>query len=580
MRTPYFLMFFLTTIFAGCSQKAVVVNDIVLDDIWKFKTGDSANWAEGGYNDAGWKTISITKSWEDQGYTDYDGFAWYRKTLVVPDSLKEMILKYGGIIIRYANADDADEFYFNGTHIGTTGSMPPAYSSKYGKKREYLVPSEYISFDKPNLMAIRVYDGVGGGGVITPAVSIRPLTVCDKIDYRYDVPAKEWVFAEGDEQKINLTFKNTINEKTGFNFIVVVKTDDHQKVDSIVKRYKIDALDSLVTSIPLKLNNPGFYQCTLFIEKEGVTDSPEVFTVGFEPEKIVSPTDAKEDFDAFWNQTREELNKIEPQFKMNLLKDRSTGEKNIYHVEMMSFGKVKVEGFYAVPKKPGKYPAIAYYMGYGSEPWYPDTNGDQGFASFVMSVRGQGIQKATNTYGDWIVWGLESKENYYYRGAFMDLVRAIDFLVSRPEVDADKIVAEGGSQGGAFTLAACALDNRIKAGAPTVPFLSDYRDYFKIVGWPRSSFETYLAANKESNWDKIYDVLTYFDIKNLAGKITCPVYMAAGLQDDVCPPHTNFAAYNQIKSDKNYEIYHDQGHSTPSEWNELRMKFYKKVLGL
>jgi cephalosporin-C deacetylase-like acetyl esterase len=191
-------------------------------------------------------------------------------------------------------------------------------------------------------------------------------------------------------------------------------------------------------------------------------------------------------------------------------------------------------------------------------------------------VRGQGIQKATNTYGDWIVWGLESKETYYYRGAFMDLVRAVDFLTSRPEVDKRKIVAEGGSQGGAFTLAACALDHRIKAGAPTIPFLSDYRDYFEIVGWPRSSFETYLAAHPNRTWDEVYDVLTYFDIKNLAGWIQCPIIMGAGLQDEVCPPHTNFAGYNLITSEKQYRIYHDHAHGTPNEWHEFRTKFFSE----
>ena len=52
----------------------------------------------------------------------------------------------------------------------------------------------------------------------------------------------------------------------------------------------------------------------------------------------------------------------------------------------------------------------------------------------------------------------------------MDLERAVDFVASRPEVDDDRIVAEGSSQGGAFTLVACALDSRIKAAAPTFPF--------------------------------------------------------------------------------------------------------------
>jgi cephalosporin-C deacetylase-like acetyl esterase len=54
----------------------------------------------------------------------------------------------------------------------------------------------------------------------------------------------------------------------------------------------------------------------------------------------------------------------------------------------------------------------------------------------------------------------------------------------------------------------------------------------------------------EAKWDDVFKVLSYFDIKNLAPWISCPVIMAAGLQDETCPPHTNFAGYNQITSEK------------------------------
>jgi len=580
MKRAFFILL-ASCLFMACSNsKPVIVQEIVLDDQWKFAPGDSMKWAETDFDDSGWKTLSSAKCWEDQGYPEMDGFGWYRKQVVLSDSLKDQITKYGGIMIRYANADDADEFYFNGKFIGVTGTMPPKYTSKYGQKREYIVPAEYIYFEKPNIMAVRVYDGIGGGGLMTVNTTIRPLCVCDAIKFTYDFPAKEWVFAEGETQEMNMKLTNTLKDKTKVNIVLLLTTDDFLPIDSIVTSCVIKPLDSLSIKVPFKLEKPGFYRCKLYIEKEGTIGSPESFNIGFAPEQILSPLDAKPDLESFWKETRVQLNKVTPNYKLKLLKERSTGGKNVFHVEMMSFGNVKIEGFYAVPKAPGKYPAIAFYMGYGSDPWYPDTDGEPGFACFVLSVRGQGIQKATNTYGDWIIWGLDSKENYYYRGAFMDLVRAIDFLTSRPEVDAEKIVAEGGSQGGAFTLAACALDKRISAAAPSVPFLSDYRDYFRIVSWPRSSFETYLTANSTRTWEEIYNILSYFDIRNLAPWIECPVFMAAGLQDEVCPPHTNFAAYNQIKSEKQYAIYHDQGHGTPSEWYEMHMKFYRERLGI
>ena len=272
-----------------------------------------------------------------------------------------------------------------------------------------------------------------------------------------------------------------------------------------------------------------------------------------------------------------ELDQVEPHYKLTLLEDQCSDIKNMYHVEMYSFGQVKIEGYYSVPKKPGKYPVIVAYMGYGVPPYFPDATAVPDFCEFVLSVRGQGIQRDRNPYGDWIVHGLDDKTSYYYRGAYMDLVRGIDFVASRPEVDADKIVVEGGSQGGAFTMVACALDKRIKGGAPHIPFLSDFRDYFGICPWPRSAFEGYLRNHTDKSWNDVYDLLTYFDVKNFAPYITCPIIMGVGLQDETCPPHTNFAGFNLTRGEREWHVYRDQKHGVGRSWWPVREAFFRRV---
>jgi cephalosporin-C deacetylase-like acetyl esterase len=206
----------------------------------------------------------------------------------------------------------------------------------------------------------------------------------------------------------------------------------------------------------------------------------------------------------------------------------------------------RVKGMYAKPKREGKFPVSIEYQGYSEGPRLPSLQWD-GFAHLLMSIRGQGYNKEGHKYGDWIVYGLQNKEDYYYRGAYLDAVRAIDFVCTRPEVDTTRIVAQGGSQGGALTFAAAALDGRIKACAPGIPFLSDYRNYFKIVPWPRSSFETYRKNHPDVSWEHIYKVLAYFDIKNLAPLISCPLLMGIGVQDNVCPPHINLRLIMKLK---------------------------------
>ena len=111
--------------------------------------------------------------------------------------------------------------------------------------------------------------------------------------------------------------------------------------------------------------------------------------------------------------------------------------------------------------------------------------------------------------------------------------------------------------------------------APTIPFLSGYPDYVKTVHWPAS-----VVINKQKELglsdQEMYQTLSYFDIKNLAPWIKCPVIMGVGLQDEVCPPHTNFSGYNRISTEKEYHIYPLNGHNTPPSWYDARMKFFDK----
>ena len=112
---------------------------------------------------------------------------------------------------------------------------------------------------------------------------------------------------------------------------------------------------------------------------------------------------------------------------------------------------------------------------------------------------------------------------------------------------------------------------------PHVPFLSDFKDYFRIANWPGNEFTTFVATTLPgATWDNIYNTLSYIDIKNLAPWVKCPTFMAIGLVDDVCPPHINFAAFNQITSPKSYVVYPNAGHGLPSEYTVLKYKWIKK----
>lgn len=397
-------------------------------------------------------------------------------------------------------------------------------------------------------------------------VSFSWSAVAQNINVKVENP-DSWEVLPPQKHKIEVTVVNKDNKPFGGDVRFTVMTDKNKYLSQQSKTVNVKAGDSIEISFVPQLPEAGFYRCR--VECDG---SFKVFNIALDPLKVISKSDAQPDFDAFWERALAELKSVEPDYQLTKMPE-SNSKKDFYLVKMKSLGGVEISGYYAVPVKKGKYPVLISYMGYGSKPWMPSVDGIEGVAEFVLSVRGQALNEPINTYGDWIQYKLDDIDNYYYRGAFMDVVRAIDFVCSREEIDVTRILAQGGSQGGAFTFAACALDNRIAAAAPDVPFLSDYSDYFEVALWPNSTVRYKQKELGLSN-EEMFRNLSYFDIKNLAPRITCPIYMAYGLQDDVCPPHINFAAYNNITSPKKYITYPTAGHYVGDGWWDKKLEFF------
>ena len=327
--------------------------------------------------------------------------------------------------------------------------------------------------------------------------------------------------------------------------------------------------DSTV-NIALGMLQPGFYQVRL-------RDSVR-WNIGVRPLEVLSPPDEQPDFDSFWNQTLEELDAVPFEPVYTLIPDYSNEIRTCYEVRYTSLGGAETGGIVSIPNEPGKYPVYIQYMGYGAEPFYFDPSADPDRIDMLVSVRRQGIFKKEAE--SWISDGIADKYSYYYRGAFCDVKRAVDFAVSMEQADPERIVALGESQGGAFTGVAASLDKRIRAASLAVPFLGDYPDYAKIVWWP--VHEVFDRADAEGiGREDLLVTLSYFDLKNFASRITCPVIMAFGLQDETCPPHTNFSIYNNIPgTDKRYVCIPTCGHAIWMEgaWPPVRDAFLKSKL--
>lgn len=397
----------------------------------------------------------------------------------------------------------------------------------------------------------------------------------------------DWVWYGEEPFVIDIPITNVANKKQTVDSIIVkVYTDRGELTNEIAVRNPEFTIPDTIRFDNIKFPNaPGFYHIKVEVNGKNIvhnetevygTQMPiDFFAIGYEPEKIVSEPDPQPDFEAFWNEAREQLAKTPINAKVSELKDQSSTQKRVFNAIIQGLDGAPVQVYYTVPCKPGKYPVHIVNMGYSSKPW-PLSTEDNGWIDVIVSSRGQGSNADKNPYGKWVTYGLQSPQSYYYRGAYLDCPRAIDYLCTLPEVDTDNIFLEGGSQGGAYSMACAALDHRVRAVACYITFMSDFPDYFKIAAWPANEIfekQKELGISDET----LYKTLSYFDIKNLAPWIECPVYMAVGLQDITCPTHTNFAGYNQVKTEKQYHIFRNYGHHVDYDyWNPTMQEWYER----
>jgi alpha-L-fucosidase len=137
---------------------------IELDGKWRFHRGDDMNWKDSDLNDTDWVVVNLPSSWEEHSsYTKDPAYGWYRKTITIPKEWKgnDLLLPLGKI-------DDVNETFFNGSKIGQNGLFPEnesGFQTAWTQMRKYTVPAAEVNFGGENVIAIRVYDGSGGGGL-------------------------------------------------------------------------------------------------------------------------------------------------------------------------------------------------------------------------------------------------------------------------------------------------------------------------------------------------------------------------------------------------------------------------------
>jgi len=139
-----------------------------LSGIWDFKIGDNSDWSRRDLNSDDWINTMVPGFWRHIGYSEYDGFAWYRKKFYFNmDENQHYVLVLGKI-------DDLDEVYINGILIGSTGDLENKHieGTEYRKLRVYYLTDFNLKENQNNVIAVRVYDGRKDGGIYEGPIGI------------------------------------------------------------------------------------------------------------------------------------------------------------------------------------------------------------------------------------------------------------------------------------------------------------------------------------------------------------------------------------------------------------------------
>lgn len=296
------------------------------------------------------------------------------------------------------------------------------------------------------------------------------------------------------------------------------------------------------------------------------------------------------DFDTYWDNAIKEMKAVDP--KVTIIPSKfQTPFAECFDMYFTGVRDARIHVKYLRPRNTDKkHPAVLLFHGYsGNAGDWSDKLGyiALGYSVFAMDCRGQGGLSEDvggtkgNTLNGHIIRGLDDKpENLLFRHIFLDTAELAGIVMDMSDIDKQKVYATGGSQGGALTLACAALEPRISKLATVYPFLSDYKRVWNMD----LAKDAYLELKQyfrsfdpmHEREEEIFTTLGYIDIQNLVSRIKADVLFATGLMDSVCPPSTQFAAYNKINASKELLIYPDFGHENLSGLND---KIYQFLLG-
>lgn len=289
------------------------------------------------------------------------------------------------------------------------------------------------------------------------------------------------------------------------------------------------------------------------------------------------PANIPVDLDAFWQKTLARA-RAQP-LDVQVEKENQRLPYQVFRVTYRSLDGIPVRAWLSLPvvsaadgRPPRRWPAIVTAPGYAGWQFGAQLGECQrGYAILQVYPRAQGesgeLWQTDGSRGArWVEYGKENPEGSFYQGAFMDVVRGIDFLRTRPDVDTERIGLMGTSQGGLLALGAASVEPGIRAVVAHVPYLCHFRHNAAFAGSELARDAAFL-----NTWD-------YFDPAHLAPRIQAPALLSSGGKDSLCPPATIRAVFDNLPGIKALAHYPELVHTSCNDFYAMSWQWMERYL--
>lgn len=289
--------------------------------------------------------------------------------------------------------------------------------------------------------------------------------------------------------------------------------------------------------------------------------------------KQVYPQTMRPDFEAFWQSNVEIVRSVPIEIKREKLETPYEKSFITWLLTYNTHDNTKINAWFSVPvNATEKLPCVVFYHGGGGQKeLYPGILA-AGVCCLAMDVRGEGgtsidhgVYTSGANNGKLMNCGILDKENFFMRNIYMDAIRAVDVAASLPEVDPDRIVTYGGSQGGALSIVASALSGRSRKCYSGITSYCCLQQRVEKSSGILSGVTEYLRKYPLDT-DQAMETLSYFDVINMVSLLKVPVLFCMGLSDPVCLPPFVYSAFAHVPGEKEIDIYPFVEHKMPREW--------------